>query len=190
MNSRNRTMNDAASAALDRLVLSEIRAFRREWLREREEGDSAPERLDPEHGESRRPRGERGPREANAHTRSWGDQFQGTEDRETPERGPEELSSSEVPGETQDQGGLVPEPGFDAESAEVLFGEEEERFIQDAVEWLSTRDNKDAVIARIWTLLNESDPEGFYSPSSEDLDSQGETGADGMAGEDQGRLEQ
>ena len=188
--SRNKTVNDAASAALDRLVLSEVRAFRRQWLRGRIDGDSTPDRLDRDTGESLLHREEMAPGEKDARTRSWGDRYPGTEDGETQATEHDESPSSDVLGEGPDKAGLGHESGFDSGSAEVLFGEEEERFIQDAVGWLSIRDNKDAVIARIWTLLNETDPESFYSPPSEGLGSQEETGANETADEDQESPEQ
>jgi hypothetical protein len=60
--------------------------------------------------------------------------------------------------------------GFNPEfspSQDELLSKEEEEFVDQTVRWLSGRENKDVIVARIWTLLTELEPESFYSPASE-----------------------
>lgn len=49
-----------------------------------------------------------------------------------------------------------------------LLNEEEEKFVSNVVEWLRAKNNKDAIMDRIWNLLTDSKPESFYSPVSEE----------------------
>jgi hypothetical protein len=54
-----------------------------------------------------------------------------------------------------------------ARHQDELLSREEEEFIDNTVSWLKERDNKDVIVARIWTLLTEMEPESFYSPTPE-----------------------
>lgn len=56
-------------------------------------------------------------------------------------------------------------------SAEELFTEEEQDFIQRSIDWLVARENKDLIMSSIWEQLTESVPESFYSvPQQEESD--------------------
>jgi hypothetical protein len=59
-------------------------------------------------------------------------------------------------------------PSTLSNAGEETFDEEENKFVKDAIDWLRPRDNKDAIIGRIWDLLIESEPEEFYAPETED----------------------
>ncbi len=61
-----------------------------------------------------------------------------------------------------DSFGPYPEP--DLPETPPLLTEEEERFIANIVGWLKPKENKDIIVARIWTRLTESEPEAFYTP--------------------------
>lgn len=69
----------------------------------------------------------------------------------------------------QESGNIAPlNPSSLDEDAGGLFDDEENQFVKQAVDWLSPRKNKDAVIARIYSLLVESQPEAFYETPPED----------------------
>lgn len=46
----------------------------------------------------------------------------------------------------------------------LLLKEEEERFVNNAVDWLRPRGNKDAIVSKIWSMLTDSEPGSFYTP--------------------------
>lgn len=77
----------------------------------------------------------------------------------------------------RDKKGEDPREGIDYEhevdspqKGEKLFSEDEEKFINNTVEWLKSRDNKDAIISRIWDTITELESESFYSPDSSDAE--------------------
>ncbi len=49
---------------------------------------------------------------------------------------------------------------------ERLLDPEEEEFVTRTADWLSRRHNPDELLAIIWTLVTEADPDGFYTPES------------------------
>jgi hypothetical protein len=49
---------------------------------------------------------------------------------------------------------------------ERLLDQEEEEFITRTVDWLSRRSNPDELLAIIWTLVTDADPDAFYRPES------------------------
>lgn len=49
---------------------------------------------------------------------------------------------------------------------ERLLDPEEEEFVTRTADWLSRRSNPDELLAIIWTLVTEADPDGFYAPDS------------------------
>lgn len=69
-----------------------------------------------------------------------------------------------------------------------LLNEEEERFVAETVAWLRPRENKDTVLARIWSSLTEEDPDAFYQPEEKDAQENPATSAD-VAAEEQNRSE-
>jgi hypothetical protein len=64
---------------------------------------------------------------------------------------------------------------------ERLLDPEEEEFVTRTADWLSRRNNPDELLAIIWTLVTEADPESFYRPESP-LPSPSEEAPDGEAG--------
>jgi len=65
------------------------------------------------------------------------------------------------------------EPALDWDKAEDLSSssgskdmltEEEQQFVANTVDWLRSRDNRDIIMANIWSGVIGSDPESFYSP--------------------------
>jgi hypothetical protein len=64
------------------------------------------------------------------------------------------------------------EPVLDWDKAEDLSSsgskdmltEEEQQFVANTVDWLRSRDNRDIIMANIWSGVIGSDPESFYSP--------------------------
>jgi hypothetical protein len=49
-----------------------------------------------------------------------------------------------------------------------MLTEEEQLFINNTVEWLRNRENRDVVMASIWSRVVDSDPESFYEPPDND----------------------
>lgn len=47
-----------------------------------------------------------------------------------------------------------------------LLDKDEEEFVANTVNWLKSRDNKDSIVAKIWSLLTETEPQSFYSVES------------------------
>ncbi|MCF6147062.1 MAG: hypothetical protein E3K37_00205 [Candidatus Kuenenia sp.] len=55
------------------------------------------------------------------------------------------------------------------EDVKALLSEDDQKFIEDTVKWLSKRENKDAIVSRIWDLLVESEPDSFYNPEEKEV---------------------
>jgi hypothetical protein len=78
--------------------------------------------------------------------------------------------------------GLMPadEPGLGEDG---LLDQEEEEFVTRTAEWLGRRTNADELLAMIWTLVTQQDPDRFYrpagSPSAADEQAAADDGIDG-----------
>ena len=90
--------------------------------------------------------------------------------REDPQENLPEVPDNEKRPHFYEDGEISPvfEVDVDTEQDE-LFDESEERFISASVSYLRAKDNKDAIISRIWNRLTESEPDAFYSPEEETL---------------------
>lgn len=62
--------------------------------------------------------------------------------------------------DSDDAENYLDEPGEE----KLLMTEEEKKFIDDTVQWLKTKENKDSIISRIWDVLVEEGPDSFYCP--------------------------
>ncbi len=58
---------------------------------------------------------------------------------------------------------LIDDPQPALASADELFTEKEQDFIQRSADWLANRENKDLIINKIWDQLTQSVPDSFYS---------------------------
>lgn len=52
-----------------------------------------------------------------------------------------------------------------------LFNAEEAAFIARSVAWLQGKPSKDMILSQIWVQLQESEPDGFFTPAQEPIES-------------------
>jgi hypothetical protein len=68
--------------------------------------------------------------------------------------------------------GALEEPRPPANGAaprpESLLSQEEDAFVQGAVQWLGQRPNRDDLIARIWAELTQGEPGAFYQAEADE----------------------
>jgi hypothetical protein len=164
---RNKQADASTSAELDRLVLREMQAVRRKWLK-KQPGKSLEDCFDICDKE---------PNTSKQRNRVLQTCIPDVDKTESTENGHDKSSQRQNGSGFQDESGSVPVPDCATEWREASFGENEEGFIQNAVEWLNPRKDKDAIVARIWTLLTESDPQAFYSPLPEAITPEGKATA-------------
>ncbi len=86
--------------------------------------------------------------------------------------GKQELEADQPPlSPEQDEAAF--EAGYQAEKHSEL-DPDEERFVAQVAAFLGPRLNKDVIMARIWSLVTESEPEAFFSPEPESGQAQGQ----------------
>jgi hypothetical protein len=67
----------------------------------------------------------------------------------------------------QDQVVWEPMDEMNSVAGDEMLNDEEQRFVGKTVDWLRSRENRDVIMASIWSRVIDSDPDAFYTPPAQ-----------------------